>query len=60
MDHKGNAETRTDITTLTHHILSQQQTHKEATGDLTILLNAISSACKWVANCVRKAELLKV
>ncbi|TPX49412.1 fructose-bisphosphatase [Synchytrium endobioticum] len=54
------SETRTDIITLTHHILSQQQTHKDATGDLTILLNAIASACKWVANCVRKAELLKV
>ncbi|TPX31321.1 fructose-bisphosphatase [Synchytrium microbalum] len=60
MDHQGNAETRTDIITLTNHILSSQQQHKEATGDMTILLNSIGSACKWVSNCVRKAELLKV
>ncbi|KAJ3202942.1 hypothetical protein HDU83_006726 [Entophlyctis luteolus] len=54
-------ELRTDIVTLTSHILAQQQklsTH--ATGDLSLLLSAIGSACKWISNVVRKAELLKV
>ncbi|KAI8853401.1 fructose-1,6-bisphosphatase class 1/Sedoheputulose-1,7-bisphosphatase [Chytridium lagenaria] len=53
-------ELKTDIITLNNHILSQQQSHKEATGDLTILLSSISSSCKWISNVVRKAELLKV
>ncbi|KAJ3169684.1 hypothetical protein HDU87_000565 [Geranomyces variabilis] len=51
---------RTDFVTLTNDILSRQQRSKEATGDLTILLSAISSACKWISNVVRKAELMKV
>ncbi|KAI8925845.1 fructose-1,6-bisphosphatase class 1/Sedoheputulose-1,7-bisphosphatase [Entophlyctis helioformis] len=50
----------TDIVPLTRHILAMQQHHKEATGDLTILLASISTACKWISNVVRKAELLKV
>jgi fructose-1,6-bisphosphatase I len=50
----------TDITTLTAHILSQQQHFKEATGDFSILINAIATACKWITNVVRKAELLHV
>lgn len=53
-------ELKTDITTLTKHLLSQQQSSKEATGDFTILLSSIASACKWISNVVRKAELLKV
>ncbi|KAI8999286.1 fructose-1,6-bisphosphatase class 1/Sedoheputulose-1,7-bisphosphatase [Gaertneriomyces semiglobifer] len=51
---------RTDFVTLTNDILARQQKHKEATGDLSILMSAISSACKWISNVVRKAELLKV
>ena len=31
-------ELKTDIITLTGHILSQQQQHKEATGDFTVIL----------------------
>ncbi|KAI8611675.1 fructose-1,6-bisphosphatase class 1/Sedoheputulose-1,7-bisphosphatase [Chytriomyces sp. MP71] len=54
-------ELRTDITTLTTHIIAQQQlSGKPATGDLSLLLSAIGSACKWISNVVRKAELLKV
>ncbi|KAJ3101158.1 Fructose-1,6-bisphosphatase [Phlyctochytrium planicorne] len=53
-------ELKTDIVTLNTHILSQQQSIKEATGDLTLLLSSLSSACKWISNVVRKAELLKV
>jgi fructose-1,6-bisphosphatase I len=53
-------ELKTDIVTLTNHILKNQQEVKDATGDFTILLTSISSACKWISNVVRKAELLKV
>ncbi|KAJ3238358.1 Fructose-1,6-bisphosphatase [Chytriomyces hyalinus] len=56
-----NEELRTDIVTLTSHIIAQQQlSGKPATGDLSLLLSAIGSACKWISNVVRKAELLKV
>ncbi|KAJ2997974.1 Fructose-1,6-bisphosphatase [Globomyces sp. JEL0801] len=51
---------KTDIITVTHHILSQQQHIKEASGDLSIILTSIGTACKWITNVVRKAELLKV
>jgi fructose-1,6-bisphosphatase I len=51
---------KTDITTLTQHILIQQRRHPEASGDLSLLLTSISAACKWISNVVRKAELLKV
>ncbi|KAJ3331722.1 hypothetical protein HDU76_002385 [Blyttiomyces sp. JEL0837] len=53
-------ELKTDIVTLTNHILSGQQATKGATGDLTILLSSIASSSKWISNVVRKAELLKV
>ncbi len=53
-------ETDTQFTTLTHHILKQQQQVPHATGDLSMLMSAIASACKWIYNVVRKAELLKV
>ncbi|KAI9093136.1 fructose-1,6-bisphosphatase class 1/Sedoheputulose-1,7-bisphosphatase [Phlyctochytrium arcticum] len=60
MTEQKREDLRTDFVTLTNDILSRQQQHKEATGDLTILLSAISSACKWISNVVRKAELMKV
>lgn len=56
----SNNDLKTDITTLTQDILKEQKAHPGATGDLSILLTAISSACKWISNVVRKAELLKV
>jgi fructose-1,6-bisphosphatase I len=56
----SNNDLKTDITTLTQDILTEQKSHPDATGDLSILLTAISSACKWISNVVRKAELLKV
>ncbi|KAJ3069014.1 hypothetical protein HDU98_007902 [Podochytrium sp. JEL0797] len=56
-----NEELRTDIVTLTTHIIMQQQASvKPATGDLSLLLSSIGSACKWISNVIRKAELLKV
>ena len=51
---------KTNIVTLPTHILKNQQKHAEATGDMSIVLNAIATACKWITNVVRKAELLNV
>lgn len=53
-------ELTTKIETLTTHIIGTQQRHSEATGDFSILLEVIATACKWISNVVRKAELLKV
>jgi len=50
--------TQTNLITLTRHVLSQQKEHREATGDLTLLLTAIQFGCKYVATCVRKATLV--
>jgi fructose-1,6-bisphosphatase I len=46
--------------TLMQHILSHQQQHKEATGDLTILLNAVELASKFISSKVRAAGLLNL
>ncbi|CAG8596844.1 7391_t:CDS:2 [Diversispora eburnea] len=53
-------EFTTDIITLTRHVLDEQRKHKEASGDLSILLNAIQLGCKFVATNVRKARLLNL
>ena len=50
----------TDIITLTRHVLDEQRRHKEASGDLTLLLNAVQLGCKFVATNVRKARLLNL
>ncbi|KAJ3254127.1 Fructose-1,6-bisphosphatase [Boothiomyces macroporosus] len=56
----GEGDLKTDIITLTNHILSFQKQHPEATGDLSVLLSSVATACKWITNVVRKAELLHV
>ena len=43
--------------TLTRYILGEQQRHKEASGDLTIILSAIATACKAISSAVRRAGL---
>ena len=43
--------------TLTRYILDQEHRHPEATGDLTLLMNAIQTACKVIASAVRKAGI---
>lgn len=50
----------TDIITLTRHVLDEQRKYKEASGDLTLLLNAVQLGCKFVATNVRKARLLNL
>lgn len=42
-----NGELKTDIVTVTHDILQKQQMVANATGDLSIVINAVSTACKW-------------
>ncbi|BGP44042.1 Fructose-1,6-bisphosphatase [Rhodotorula kratochvilovae] len=51
---------KTEIITLTSHVLSQQQRHPIATGDLTLLLTAIQTTCKFISTNVRRAGLLNL
>ena len=43
--------------TLTRSIMMDQRRHVEAKGDLTMILNSIMLACKFVSNAVRKAGI---
>lgn len=53
MDHSAEAQ-RTDLMTITRHVLNEQSKHPEAHGDFTILLNHIVLGCKFVCNAVQK------
>jgi len=46
--------------TLTHFILDQGRKHPEATGQLSILLNSIEIASKYISSKVRAAGLLRL
>lgn len=48
---------RSDAVTLTTFILSEQRKHPEATGDLTVILNAVATACKQITAAVRRVGL---
>lgn len=50
----------TDFMTLTRFFLISQHKHKHATGELTQLLNAITTACKAIESAVRKAGIAKL
>ncbi|KAJ9049060.1 Fructose-1,6-bisphosphatase [Entomophthora muscae] len=50
--------TKTNIVTLTSHVIKSQSQYKDATGDLSLLLAAIQVGCKFVESCVRKASLI--
>ncbi len=41
--------------TLTHFILKDMKKHPQATGQLSILLNSIEMACKYISSKVRAA-----
>jgi fructose-1,6-bisphosphatase I len=56
MDTSADAPAHEPIT-LTRFILDQEHKHPEATGDLTLLMNAIQTACKVIASAVRKAGI---
>lgn len=52
---------KTDLITLTRHILADQiRLGPAATGDLTLLLNAIQLTSKFIATNVRKARLINL
>jgi len=53
-------ELSTEIITLTRHVLNSQARTPQASGDLTILLTAIQTTCKFIATNVRRARLLNL
>ncbi|XP_078434267.1 inositol monophosphatase family protein [Wolffia australiana] len=59
MDHEADAH-RTDLMTLTRHVLNEQSRHPESRGDFTILLSHIVLGCKYVCSAVNKAGLAKL
>lgn len=50
----------TNAMTLTRYVIQQQRECKEATGELTTLLNALLTAVKAVSSAVRKAGIAKL
>ena len=50
--------TKTNLITLTRHVLSDQSLHHGATGDFTLLLTSVQLACKFIATSVGKAGLV--
>ncbi len=48
------------IKTIQQHILEQQHTHPQATGELSFLLSAITLATKIIADHVRRAGLVDI
>ncbi|KAG2593175.1 fructose-1,6-bisphosphatase, cytosolic [Panicum virgatum] len=59
MDHTADAH-RTDLMTITRHVLNEQSRNPESRGDFTILLSHIVLGCKFVASAVNKAGLAKL
>ena len=57
MDHAAEAH-RTDLMTITRHVLNEQSKHPEARGAFTILLNHIVLGCKFVCSAVSKVSFL--
>ncbi|KAJ1858418.1 Fructose-1,6-bisphosphatase [Coemansia sp. RSA 1822] len=51
---------QTNLMTLTRYVLEEQRQHPDATGDLTIAMNAVQLGCKFVEACVRKARLINL
>ncbi|KAK2986947.1 hypothetical protein RJ640_009090 [Escallonia rubra] len=59
MDHAAESQ-RTDLMTVTCHVLNEQTKHPEARGDFSILLYHIVLGCKFVCAAVNKAGLAKL
>ncbi|KAG2705206.1 hypothetical protein I3760_05G041800 [Carya illinoinensis] len=59
MDHAAEAY-RTDLMTITRHVLNEQSKYPESRGDFTILLSHIVLGCKFVCSAVSKAGLAKL
>lgn len=56
MDHAADAH-RTDLMTITRHVLNEQSKHPESRGDFSILLSHIVLGCKFVCSAVNKVSL---
>ncbi|KAL3309439.1 hypothetical protein Ciccas_012014 [Cichlidogyrus casuarinus] len=50
----------TDCMTLTRFVHAEQMKVPKATGELTLLMNAIQTACKAISNAVRKAGITQM
>lgn len=46
--------------TLTRYILTEQRKHPHASGDLSIILSAVATACKALSSAVRRAGMLSL
>jgi fructose-1,6-bisphosphatase I len=56
-----NDSIKTDLVTLTRFIIEEQQRlAPEATGELSLLLNALQYAFKFIAHTIRRAELVNL
>lgn len=54
-------DVQTDIVTLTRFILQEQQKlAPNATGELSLLLNSLQFAFKFIAHNIRRAELVNL
>ncbi|MDA3878417.1 MAG: class 1 fructose-bisphosphatase [Halothiobacillus sp.] len=47
-------------TSLTHFLIKSQRAHKGASGDFTLLMNDIVSACKVISSYVNKGNLIGI
>lgn len=58
---ESNHTIKTDLVTLTRFIIEEQQKNApDATGELTLLLNALQYAFKFIAHTIRRAELINL
>lgn len=58
---ESNNTIKTDLVTLTRFIIEEQQRlAPEATGELSLLLNALQYAFKFIAHTIRRAELVNL
>lgn len=58
---ESNHPINTDLVTLTRFIIEEQQRlAPEATGELSLLLNALQYAFKFIAHTIRRAELVNL
>jgi len=47
----------TNPITLTRMLMQEQQHIKDASGDFTLLMSSIQTACKYISSKVRKAGI---
>lgn len=52
--------TESNLVTLSRHVVHEQSLHKEASGDLTLLLVSLQVATKVIASSVRKAGIVNL